>query len=72
MLPRPDHDLTERLFAELLPGNGPVADVRGLAGGSVSGAQRVSFVDPDVPDVVLKLGVARRSGRCARRPTRTA
>lgn len=57
MLPSADRDLTERLFADLLPGSGPVARVRDLEGGSVSRTQRVSFADPATPDVVLKLGL---------------
>lgn len=57
MLPSADRDLTERLFADLLPEYGPVAQVRDLEGGSVSSAQRVSFADPARPDVVLKLGL---------------
>ena len=57
MLSSADRDLTERLFALVLPGSGPVAEVRALEGGSVSPVQQVSFADPGAPDVVLKLGL---------------
>lgn len=53
-----DRDLTARLLAGLLPDHGPVGSVEPLEGGSVSGACRVSFADPAVPDVVLKLAPA--------------
>lgn len=73
MLPSADRDLTERLLAHLLPGAGPVAEVRDLEGGSISPVQQVCFADPTTPDVVLKLGLrqeqwtVRKEARCYER-----
>lgn len=43
------------LFAELLPARGPVASVSRFAEGSVTGAYRVDFANPDAAPVVLKV-----------------
>ncbi|MBR7835497.1 aminoglycoside phosphotransferase family protein [Actinospica durhamensis] len=53
-----DRGLAARLLADLLPDHGPVGSARPLEGGSVSGVCGVSFTDPAVPDVVLKLAPA--------------
>ncbi|HEU5427471.1 MAG TPA: aminoglycoside phosphotransferase family protein [Actinocrinis sp.] len=43
------------LFAELLPARGPVDSVSRFAEGSVTGAYRVEFANPDAAPVVLKV-----------------
>lgn len=43
------------LFADLLPGRGPVSDVSRFAEGSVTGAYRIGFVGADCAPVVLKI-----------------
>jgi hygromycin-B 7''-O-kinase len=44
-----------KLFAELLPAHSPVRAVSRFAEGSVTGAYRIDFADPDSAPVVLKI-----------------
>ena len=43
------------LFADLLPAHGPVRAVARFAEGSVTGAYRIEFADPDAAPAVLKI-----------------
>lgn len=52
-------EVVRRLFADLLPGSGEVAEVERFAEGSVSGAHRISFEGGAAEQVVVKLPAPR-------------
>jgi len=51
----PTVEQARELFAELLPEYGPVRAVSRFAEGSVTGAYRIDFADPDTAPAVLKI-----------------
>lgn len=59
-------DLAGPLLAEILPENGPIAEVARYAEGAVTGAYRVSFTHHEVNPVVVKVYAPESRGHAAK------